>query len=230
MKNQYCGDINDYYKYGLLRVLSKKSFRLGVCWMLTPDDGRNDGSRRKYLEKPGRISAYDPELFDQMPRIRSVAAVEDARLISGATYWRDEVPRSTTERTAWLEKMCESFAKTEIVFFDPDNGLEVKSKPWKTTASPKHLYWREVAKVWAGGQSVVIYQHFPREPRNKFVKEMKDRLKKKTNCSSVFALCTSHVVFLIAAHEHHHKHLRDRLEQARDAFNKLGMKFDCNEI
>ena len=35
MKNQYFGDINDYVKYGLLRVFSA-THRVAVCWMLTP--------------------------------------------------------------------------------------------------------------------------------------------------------------------------------------------------
>jgi hypothetical protein len=44
MKNQYFGDINDYRKYGLLRMLqSSGGGRLLVAWMLTPDDGSRDG-------------------------------------------------------------------------------------------------------------------------------------------------------------------------------------------
>lgn len=44
MKNQYFGDINDYLKYGLLRVIAKKTgLRVAVCWMPTPDDGHTDG-------------------------------------------------------------------------------------------------------------------------------------------------------------------------------------------
>lgn len=40
MKHQYIGDINDYRKYALLRTLSADGVnRIGVCWMLTPDDG-----------------------------------------------------------------------------------------------------------------------------------------------------------------------------------------------
>ena len=39
MKNQYFGDINDYRKYGLLRILSTYGpIKTAVCWMLTPDD------------------------------------------------------------------------------------------------------------------------------------------------------------------------------------------------
>ena len=43
MKNQYFGDINDYRKYGLIRLLADGGkIKAGVCWMLTPDDTRTD--------------------------------------------------------------------------------------------------------------------------------------------------------------------------------------------
>jgi hypothetical protein len=208
MKNQYCGDINDYRKYGLLRVFAKyQSFKLGVCWMLTPRDDRNDGSRRNYLGRPNRFGALDPQLFDKLSQIHSVGEVEHERLIPGAIFWKDDVPRSTAKREMWLEKMCGHFTKTEIVFFDPDNGLEVKSKAWKATASPKHLYWHELRRVWAGGQSIIVYQHFRREQRDQFISKMKRELHKATGCSAVFALRTSHVVFLIAPQECHRERL-----------------------
>ena len=39
MKNQYFGDINDYRKYGLLRILTNGGeIKTAVCWMLTTDD------------------------------------------------------------------------------------------------------------------------------------------------------------------------------------------------
>jgi hypothetical protein len=53
MKNQYFGDINDYRKYGLLRLLSGRGqIRTAVCWMLTADNGSSDGSRIDYLRSP----------------------------------------------------------------------------------------------------------------------------------------------------------------------------------
>ena len=46
MKNQYFGDVNDYRKYGLLRVLQREAnLRCVVAWMLTPDDGRDPRPR-----------------------------------------------------------------------------------------------------------------------------------------------------------------------------------------
>ena len=59
MKNQYFGDINDYQKYGLLRTISRDTgLRLAVCWMLTPDDGRSDGKKTGYVDRP-MISAVE---------------------------------------------------------------------------------------------------------------------------------------------------------------------------
>ena len=52
MKNQYFGDINDYKKYGLLRILTDDHMRLAVCWMLTDADHRADGKFISYLQDP----------------------------------------------------------------------------------------------------------------------------------------------------------------------------------
>ena len=55
MKNQYFGDINDYRKYGLMRVLAQRSsLALGICWLITEDDEHGDGELRAYLSNPSR--------------------------------------------------------------------------------------------------------------------------------------------------------------------------------
>ncbi len=44
MKNQYFGDINDYRKCGLLRLLTGRgSLSTAICWMLAPNDRSPDG-------------------------------------------------------------------------------------------------------------------------------------------------------------------------------------------
>lgn len=65
MKHQYFGDINDYRKYGLLRLLSDRgTITTGVCWMLTANDGGNDGNQRDYLVDRQQFRHFDPRLFD----------------------------------------------------------------------------------------------------------------------------------------------------------------------
>jgi len=53
VKDQYFGDVNNYRKYGLLRALATAG-SIGVCWLLTPDDGGNDGRPRRYLDEPSK--------------------------------------------------------------------------------------------------------------------------------------------------------------------------------
>ena len=64
MKVQYFGDVNDYRKYALLRLLAAAGFTIGINWHLTPDDDGADGNKRDYLAKPDKWRGYDPELFD----------------------------------------------------------------------------------------------------------------------------------------------------------------------
>ena len=65
MKNQYFGDINDYRKYGLIRLLADSGvIRTGICWMLTPDDTSTDGRFTKYLDEPEEYKKFDPDLYD----------------------------------------------------------------------------------------------------------------------------------------------------------------------
>jgi hypothetical protein len=66
MKNQYFGDVNDYRKYGLIRLLTGRGeISTAVCWMLTPDDDRTDGKFTDYLgspEKWRRSDFFSPKL------------------------------------------------------------------------------------------------------------------------------------------------------------------------
>ena len=67
MKNQYFADINDYRKYGLLRTFQSTGIgKLLVAWMLTPDDGRQDGRSRSYLKEARSWRRYDPELYERL--------------------------------------------------------------------------------------------------------------------------------------------------------------------
>ncbi len=92
MKNQYVGDINDYRKYGLLRLLTDYGrLRTGICWMLTPDDGRTDGKFISYLQNPDRWRHYDPGLYERLSAFivegdRSIARIERDGILDSASF------------------------------------------------------------------------------------------------------------------------------------------------
>lgn len=164
VKHQYVGDINDYRKYALLRALSADGAnRIGVCWMLTPDDGGTDGNRRSYA----KYRHCDPELFDVLTptlddrSLRRVSYVEESGIISGAAFHTAPLPSVAAERAAYMAECRAKFADADLVFFDPDNGIAPPgTKPGQTTTL--HVSLDEAAAFYAEGKSVLLYQHRPK--------------------------------------------------------------------
>lgn len=206
VKHQYVGDINDYRKYALLRALSAGGAnRIGVCWMLTPDDGGADGGKLIYLRQPERFRHFDPELFDILahaagePERRWLHSIEDSGAIAGAAYYNETLPDDVSGRFVFMERCASEFRDAGLVFFDPDNGLEV-SLPKGRKNSSKYLYLDEVAAFYEAGKSILIYQHFPRVERNAFLASCTERLRGVAPGCAIWAFTTSHVVFLLLVH------------------------------
>lgn len=213
MKDQYFGDINDYRKYGLLRsIIFTTEFRILVAWVLTPNDKRTDGKFVDYLEKPGQWSSFDTELFEALKnllrpnQVRQVALLESTDLLPEAKYFNVPVPdKDDEERGKWFSSLCECAQDCDFVFLDPDNGLEIKSRPYGRTNSSKYSYLREVEELWKRGKSLLIYQHFVREERLSFIQRKLNALKEATPNSLVEAFSTPNVVFLMALQPAHKK-------------------------
>jgi hypothetical protein len=210
MKNQYFGDVNDYRKYGLLRILSGGGeLSTGVRWMLTPSDGRGDGAFVRYLEQPRRWRAFDQDLYDFLVHCvhegneRDVRLIERSELLPASLFHSCLLDDSPIERRRYFQEMLERFRGVDLIFFDPDNGFEVKSKPYGRKESSKFLYWREVYDAYYAGHSLLVYQHFARERRDTFVERIANELLSCTNVAAIYSFRTPHVVFFLAARPEH---------------------------
>ena len=127
MKNQYVADINDYNKYLLLSDFSKVYDVIDVCWMLTADDYGRDGAKTKYLFDESKRK--DTLIYNYLRRlvisgVKDVSAIENGKIIPVRNYYRN------------IQEIADL---PELLFLDPDNGLEVKStiKP-REVSSPPH--------------------------------------------------------------------------------------------
>lgn len=214
MKNQYFGDVNDYRKYGLLRTLADEGkVKIGICWMLTDADATRHGGKTEYLKQSYKWRRYDPDLFDRLENCinrgaRKVIEAERLGLISGAIYFKGQLKTTQGERLHYFVKMFEEFTKIDLIFFDPDNGIEVPSVKLGYKKSSKYLFWREVCGAFAADHSVLIYQHFRREKRAAFIARMADEIQEHTGAKEVHALRTAHVVFFLAPQARHQGILR----------------------
>jgi hypothetical protein len=214
LKNQYFGDINDYRKYGLIRALQVEAqLKVLVAWMLTPNDQRRDGKLRSYLREPDQWLRFDPELYRGLTSLLNIGVtprvdlIEKSSLLGTADYFSEIVPDATVHREAWAGRLLKAASESEFVFLDPDNGLEVPSRPLGRKGSSKYAYWPEVAAIWEAGASVLIYQHFRREKRETFVPRMVGELRERTG-AVVEAFHTPHVLFLLASQPKHSRLFR----------------------
>ena len=219
MKNQYFGDINDYRKYGLLRALqSTWDGSLMVAWMLTPDDGGQDGGFRSYLKAPETWAKYDPKLFTGLADLLrsasqpSVSLIERSALLPRAQYHSAVVPDGRLERDAWRDDLLRKASGFDLVFLDPDNGIEVPSKPVGRKHSSKYVTWQEIQALWEAGCSLLIYQHFRREAREAFIRRLASELRERTGAGFAEAFLTPHVLFLLATQDRHLERLGSVVE------------------
>ena len=227
MKNQYFGDINDYRKYGLIRALQAETrLRVLVAWMLTPDDDRSDGQLRSYLGQPDRWQRFDTELYQglrallQANSAPAVALIERSGLLRNAEYFSEIVPDDAELRRAWAGRLVQASSRSELVFLDPDNGLEVPSQSFGRKYSSKYAYWPEVEQIWQGGASLLIYQHYRREKRSTFIPRMVDDFRDRTGARLVEAFRTPRVLFILAGQPKHEALLHRAVQRVASCWER----------
>jgi hypothetical protein len=225
VKNQYFGDINDYRKYGLLRLLSGcGEITTGICWMLTTDDGRTDGGFIQYLSQPEKWRHYDPRLFDYLRELvlsrnlRSVAAIEVPAILPSCRFAPGLLPDDADGRALYFETFDAIAKGSDLVFFDPDNGIEVRSKPYGRKGSSKYVYWRELIEYFSAGHSLLVYQHFPRVKRDRFIEALAREFAGKTGTQEVYSFRTRRVLFLVAPQERHRRFFEARSQKVAEVW------------
>ncbi|UIJ71924.1 hypothetical protein [Aurantimonas sp. HBX-1] len=115
-----------------------------------------------------------------------------------------------------------ALADVDLIFFDPDNGLEVKKPRNGHKGSSKYLFEEELAACYATGKSVLVYQHFSRLEREPFVVDCIERLRAIAPDAVIGTFRTAHVVFLLLIHPQSPSRLRDA---AREATSRWDPKF-----
>lgn len=163
MKDQYFADINDYRKYGMLRLLAAESgLSLGVCWMLTPPDARTDGRFTAFWSDPQRWRRYDPALFDALCRCastgiaRRVTLAREWGILPGAIYFEEIVPDDVAGRQGFFDRAWKALRGCDLIVLDPHNGLQVSSVPYGRRNSSKYVYWSEVETGFVRGHSLDV--------------------------------------------------------------------------
>lgn len=208
MKNQYFGDVNDYLKYALLRQLLENDIDITLCWMLTPNDRRPDGQKLKYLKDPDTWRQRDPQLFDFLrdcieAEKRDVRVIEESNLLPNCRFHSEVLTDNATGRAEYFGRLMETAKGTDLIFFDTDNGLEVKSVKYGRKHSSKYLYFHEVKQCWNAGLSLCVFQFFPRVNHSQYINLREKALAKVCARSTIRTLQTPDVAYMFAIQKKH---------------------------
>jgi hypothetical protein len=173
MQNRYVGDIGDYLKLGILRALLR-GYRLAVAWWLFPTENHNrDGRHIGYLDRPDLWRHFDPSLFDTLRSIissgrRSVRALETADILPGATFASEFIStggaaaRRQHTRRELLDAVQRKFEGADLLFLDPDNGLEPLGFRSTAHKSGKSIMISELHQLARPGRCLIVYHHHTR--------------------------------------------------------------------
>ena len=135
--------------------------------------------------------------------IRSVDVLKTGNLLSKCQFFSDIVPDEAALRKEYLDRFFRVAEGADLVFFDPDNGIEVQSVRYGNRDSRKYVYRFELQRAFSLGHSLLIYQHFPRRPRALFVREQSKHLQDLLEPDALFAFHDSDVAFFLASQPKH---------------------------
>jgi hypothetical protein len=193
VQNRYFGDIGDFAKFGLLRatVSNDPTLRLAVLWYLVPDESHtNDGRHVGYLEASPRnhkrYRACDPVLYDKLgdlvrARNRAVSSLVGSALLPSQTVYHDE-PLSYRNianserlghRERWIAAAHQVAGSANVIFLDPDNGLEVGCNRLDGDG-PKYVFYDDLRPLGQVDKTIIVYQHANRD--GAFLDQIQNRL------------------------------------------------------
>jgi hypothetical protein len=246
MQHRYVGDVGDFGKFGLLRILSgwdgEPLLKLRVVWYLYPDEGHNaDGKHVDYLQRKDRAFRDCDELlydklhallFDDLGMIetnRHTSTIEGSDIFPKGTVFYSQplaylnglpISARLNMRNEWFSDALTKTADADLIFLDPDNGIECASVKRTGNKGPKYVFWDEIDTFVERGQSVVIYHHLnrngshPKQVEDK-LKQISERFANGFEASALtFRRGTSRAYFVIAS-PHHKDLLHQRLAKIR---------------
>lgn len=191
MKNQYFADVGDFGKYGMLSHLSGASLNIGINWYLTENDTTTDGKYVDYFNKPDFL-ACDRELHDFLYDCiihgrRNVSELSRFPKYIGTMMYDtilnvDHINALSPEgrdrrckvRKEWFQNSMDVLEQCDLIFCDPDNGIETRSLSYVGKDSVKYVFIDEIKDMLNRGKSVICYNHRDRSKEEDYFARFKE--------------------------------------------------------
>lgn len=220
MKLQYLGDARDAFKWDILHWICTKSSprfsSLVFIPMLTPDgenpsEGNIHHSRfecRDFIRPFIESLRQEPRSLD---RICELGAAEVKPLQFQTTIFANNkyIERGNSRMDYWKDFRPEAF-ENSVVFFDPDNGFETRTKKGAKWICHEEL--NQCLSKLPETSAIVIYQHRPRQTWKDLFASLKDNLH---YAHTVIAAYESDIAFVAIAKN---ESVGNRIENAINAY------------
>ena len=236
MQDRYVGDVGDFGKYGLLNEICKKSngsVNLGINWFYVTreEKQRGDGRYTGYLNNEKKDSkkyaACFPDLYNKLKGIvddrRSIKKIENGLLLPKKTiFYSKPLPYSSVnpsereeERKNWFKESLSQLKSADIIFLDPDNGIQTDKVRKTQIKAIKYVFKDEIKEYYELGKSLIIYNHRDRKPKSEYDRKITDSLGQINSPNGIKVLRFKRIsvrdfIFLIQ------KERRDLIEQTID--------------
>jgi hypothetical protein len=231
MQDRYTGDVGDFGKFGLLRWLcgfqppADPVLAPGIIWYLVSDESHNrDGKHIGYLKGPlpikDQFQCCDSDLYQKLEHLvesgrRRVSAIQSLRILPPSTTYfgeqqsfarlgRDERRPS---RRLWFERAAAAVQRADLVFIDPDNGLETPSTQAHHRQGAKYAFFEDLRPFIDRGQSLIVYQHLNRSASasvqaQRRLEQIRERLSVETVWAVQFRRGSGRLYIVIPARQH----------------------------
>jgi hypothetical protein len=238
MHIQSVGDLEDYFKYGLLRTFAYSGLKLGIQAYNTQNDAKKEihNSRyTRYLGNPHKYKACDPELFETIKALLRkneekdcfIQRIARSHLFPAETVFYTDpltfhgIPRAyrAQHRQGWFAYGLAQLQNCELVVLDPVQGLEVKSvNPYSELMGPRYVTLDELSPFLDRQQSLVIHQKVARKSVADTITDCIEKIRNSTGYadaidSILFKTGSPHLFFIIPAQRH-----KFQVEQVLNAY------------
>lgn len=190
MRDEYVGDVGDFGKYILLnklRELSNGKINLGVNWYYNTKQEKHssDGRYTNYVDpsyrNADRYKRCSPDIYEQLRAIvdekqRKISEIEDRQILfDGTIFYSKPLPwefnspsERENKREDWFKDSLKKLGDADIVFLDPDNGIQTSNVRKTKAEAVKYVFSDEIDQYYNGKKTVIIYNHRDRTPQEKY--------------------------------------------------------------
>lgn len=236
MQDRYVGDVGDFGKYGLLNEIYKKSngsVRLGINWFYNTKEEKKrgegkgiDGGYRYLRDEKYKVCFLD--LHNKLNKLgivdrtkRSIKGIEKGQILPKETIfyseplpWENRFEREGNRKN-WFKESLSQLKGADIIFLDPDNGVQTDKVRKTQIKAIKYVFRDEIKEYYELGKSFIIYNHRDRNSKSEYNRKIRDSLGQiKFLVLRFKRFQVRHFIFLIQ------KDHRDLIEQTIDYLRK----------